>query len=340
MKISIWKRVLPGSMLCMAFSGAIFVCGCSPTVTEQTPEPALSPEPEEAALEWPPEGFSMDAPTVGSVYPHLATGVLTHARLTELPEELLVQADGLAIRAADLDAVLDGAVPYLQEQLRDHLFFALESELANDRLLAHLIGADPSGEPGGEAMQQALRQFFAELTADIAVTDEELAAFYERNIDLAGQAPLAEVEDEFRYRARQEKMYDKIDAFILSVGQQMPVAINAGWVKTQADVIAASDIGKARASGKPTLLSFGSDTCPPCRMMIPIREEVGRKYEGRITMVHVNVEEYPVLGMRYNVENIPHMIMFDADGQEAAARQGPMTVEEIEQHLAALGVEE
>ena len=158
MKMSRWKQ---GWVLCMAFSVAVLFCGCSPTVTEpQVTETAVEGAHQETALEWPPEGFSMEAPTVASVDPHLATGALTHARL------------------------------------------------------------------------------------------------------------------------------------------------------------------------------------PPCRMMIPVREEVGRKFEGRVNMVHVNVGEYPVLGMRYSEENIPHMIFFDADGLEAGARQGPRTVEELARQVVALGVEE
>lgn len=95
----------------------------------------------------------------------------------------------------------------------------------------------------------------------------------------------------------------------------------------------------ARSNGKPTMVSFGADRCIPCQAMKPAREAVAEKYEGRANILYVRVDLTPVLATRYGVRGIPHVIFFDAAGQEVSTHTGVLSQEQMETQLAELGVD-
>ncbi|MCL2023918.1 MAG: thioredoxin [Oscillospiraceae bacterium] len=57
-------------------------------------------------------------------------------------------------------------------------------------------------------------------------------------------------------------------------------------------------------SNQPILLDFWADWCMPCKMLLPILEELSQE-EGMITIGKVNVDESPKLAEAYNVQTIP-----------------------------------
>jgi thioredoxin-like negative regulator of GroEL len=56
-------------------------------------------------------------------------------------------------------------------------------------------------------------------------------------------------------------------------------------------------------------------------------------------VVFVHVNENPILGARYGVSGIPHLVFFDSDGQKAHEHTGFMPKEQIEEWLGKIGVE-
>ena len=110
--------------------------------------------------------------------------------------------------------------------------------------------------------------------------------------------------------------------------------------ETQADASPLPDnaIDKARASGIPTFVSFGADTCIPCKTMKPFRENIAQKYGDQLNVVYVRVTEDRDLAMRYGVRGIPHIIFFDAEGKEAFTHTGLMQQEQLEEQIQKLGV--
>lgn len=62
----------------------------------------------------------------------------------------------------------------------------------------------------------------------------------------------------------------------------------------------------------PELVDSWAPWCGPCRMVAPIVESVARKYQGRLRVSKVNVDENPLLATRYNIRGIPTLGVFKA----------------------------
>ncbi len=71
-----------------------------------------------------------------------------------------------------------------------------------------------------------------------------------------------------------------------------------------------------------TLIDFYADWCGPCRVMIPILEDIEKQYAGKVTVKRVNVEEDPS-AQQYNIFNIPTFVILK-DGKEIDRKLGAM----------------
>ncbi len=96
---------------------------------------------------------------------------------------------------------------------------------------------------------------------------------------------------------------------------------------------------EAPVPGMVTVASFGAVNCVPCRMMIPIREELQREYEGRVAIVFIDLHRHYDLIGQYAIRVIPTLIFYDDNGNEAKRHIGFMDKKSIEAEMAKLGVE-
>ncbi len=290
-----------------------------------------SPAPDVAAPQ-PPE----DAPTLAEAHPSLASGALSQARLMTLPDGILLQAAGLAITETDVADALAQAPPELREQMRRHALLILEQQ-ATEPLLV-LQARQRLGD--GLSEEQLLQRHFEDLTSEASVTEPEVEAFYNQNSAMMGGAPLAQIAPRIREHLLMEKRQELVGRHVRDLGRDLVIGLSSEWVGAQAALAMDNPVDQARASGKPTFASFGADSCMPCQMMAPFRDEIREQYGEALNVVYVHVNKDQLLASRYGVQGIPHVVFFDAEGREVHAHTGFMTLEQIKDWLGRIGVPE
>ena len=89
----------------------------------------------------------------------------------------------------------------------------------------------------------------------------------------------------------------------------------------------------------PTLIELGADRCVPCKMMMPIIEELTKEYAGRLHVRFYDVWKNPAYGHHYGIELIPTQIFLDPDGGELFRHQGFFPKKDILAKWKNLGFE-
>lgn len=78
----------------------------------------------------------------------------------------------------------------------------------------------------------------------------------------------------------------------------------------------------------PVLVDFYADWCGPCKMMAPVVAQMAEKYDGRLKVGKLNIDDNMRIAQKYRVASIPTFMVFKG-GEPALTLVGAMASDEL-----------
>ncbi|GLH73450.1 thioredoxin [Geothrix limicola] len=96
---------------------------------------------------------------------------------------------------------------------------------------------------------------------------------------------------------------------------------------SQLKIVESRDFSTTIASGT-VLVDFGAPWCAPCKALEPLLCRLGDEFEGRLSIVKVDVDATPDLAEQCGIMSVPALMLFK-DGKRVAGRTGPQTLDQL-----------
>lgn len=108
---------------------------------------------------------------------------------------------------------------------------------------------------------------------------------------------------------------------------------------TDAEVSAVTDADfdqEILGNGKPVLVDFWAQWCPPCHMIVPVLAEIAAERADALVIRKINADENPATARKYQVLALPTLLLF-RDGEPirswVGARPKSKLLEDIDDAL-------
>lgn len=101
--------------------------------------------------------------------------------------------------------------------------------------------------------------------------------------------------------------------------------------------IAAADFdAEVTRAGKPVVVDFFATWCGPCKTLAPRLDKLAGEFGDRIKFVSVNLDQAQDLARQLNVQGVPTLFFFGADGKLADTTGGLISADALRAKLTAL----
>ncbi len=285
--------------------------------------------------------------TVDEAYPDLTRGALYHARLADLPDGVLVAANGDDFTVSEWENYLRRVPEYRRSAHAKAAFYVIEQKIGDRILLARAQawearqtaqGTEAEAAAGYmfDADQRLIHRYLASVTETPAITDEEARAFYDGNGRSFGRTPFDQVKLHIIEILRREKTELMRQNAMRDLGKETEILVARDWAGMQSEIIARNPLCVAASGKKPVLAVFSSGSC--CGPDVTQRAVNALKAECGESVSFVSVNpQYDLLSvLRYRIDSAPTWLFLSGD-YELRREVGDLSSGELKRIFSELG---
>lgn len=81
-------------------------------------------------------------------------------------------------------------------------------------------------------------------------------------------------------------------------------------------------------SDQPVLVEYWAEWCGPCKMIVPLLNEISGEYKGKLKVTKLNIDDNPNTPPKYGIRGIPTLMIFK-NGNAEATKVGALSKSQL-----------